>query len=253
MLRRLHPKLLASVEAVCQPSCLEPKTRRAGCCLNAGKLKTGLAHVSSQTAMEYETVYGANNYAPLPCVFSAADRITVTDPEGKRYMDFLSAYSAVNQGHCHPKIVGAAAEQMKKCTLSSKATPGAPIPFFACMGHAFSQPSAILCSRAFFNDQYGQFAKFVCDYFNVAKVVPMNTGAEAVETGLKLARKWGYKVKKIPEGQALVVVCKENFHGRTLGIISFSDDPESRDNYGDITDLVHVMEQYGDRICGFMV
>lgn len=144
---------------------------------------------SSQQAIELEATYSARNYKPLPCVVSRADGCSVWDPEGKQYLDFLSAYSAVNQGHCHPELVKALTEQASRLTLSS---------------------------RAFYNDVFPKFAEFVTKMFGFEMVLPMNTGAEAVETAVKLARKWGYKVKGIPENQALVFSVQENFHGRTV-------------------------------------
>lgn len=161
--------------------------------------------VSSETAREYETKYSAHNYHPLPVVFSKAEGAHVWDPEGKEYLDFLSAYSAVNQGHCHPKIVAALVDQASKLTL---------------------------CSRAFSSDVFGVYAKYITEYFNYEMVLPMNTGAEAVETGLKLARKWGYDKKGIPSGEAIILSAVNNFHGRTLGVISMSTDPDATTNFG---------------------
>ncbi|RCK58815.1 Ornithine aminotransferase [Candida viswanathii] len=161
--------------------------------------------VSSQTAREYEEQYSAHNYHPLPVVFSKAEGAHVWDPEGKEYLDFLSAYSAVNQGHCHPKIVSALVDQASKLTL---------------------------CSRAFSSDVFGVYAKYVTEYFNYEMVLPMNTGAEAVETGLKLARRWGYVKKGIPAGEAIILSAVNNFHGRTLGVISMSTDPDATTNFG---------------------
>lgn len=163
------------------------------------------ARSTSKQAVDLEHQYSAHNYHPLPVVFAKAKGAKVWDPEGKEYLDFLSAYSAVNQGHCHPKIIEALVTQAQRLTLSS---------------------------RAFYNDVFGEFAKYVTEYFGYDMVLPMNTGAEAVETGVKLARKWGYKVKGIPINEAIVLSASENFHGRTMGVISMSTDPESRDNYG---------------------
>ncbi|KAF2456769.1 putative L-ornithine aminotransferase Car2 [Lineolata rhizophorae] len=160
---------------------------------------------SSAEAMRDEAAFAAHNYHPLPVVFSRASGCEVWDPEGKHYLDFLSAYSAVNQGHCHPELVRALTEQASRLTLSS---------------------------RAFYNDVFPRFARFVTHMFGFDMVLPMNTGAEAVETAVKIARKWGYKVKGIPENQALVFTVQENFHGRTFAAITMSTDPESRDNYG---------------------
>ncbi|KAJ3117024.1 ornithine aminotransferase [Nowakowskiella sp. JEL0407] len=161
--------------------------------------------LSSSQIMDLEHEYGAHNYHPLPVVFSKAEGAQVWDPEGNRYLDFLSAYSAVNQGHCHPKIISALTTQAQKLCLSS---------------------------RAFYNDVFGRYAKFVTEFFGFEMVLPMNTGAEGVETALKLARKWGYTKKGIPENQAIVLTASNNFHGRTIGIISFSTDEDCRRNFG---------------------
>jgi ornithine--oxo-acid transaminase len=163
---------------------------------------------SSQQAIELEKKHGAHNYHPLPVVLSRGEGVYVWDVEGKKYYDFLSAYSAVNQGHCHPKIVNAMVAQAK--TLS-------------------------LTSRAFYNDVLGTYEKYVTEYFGFDKVLPMNTGAEAVETALKLCRKWAYEVKGIDENKAEIIVCENNFHGRTTTIISFSNDPIARKNFGPFT------------------
>ncbi|GAB1217793.1 hypothetical protein ATERTT37_007034 [Aspergillus terreus] len=160
---------------------------------------------STQEAIQAEHEFAAHNYHPLPVVFARAQGTSVWDPEGRHYLDFLSAYSAVNQGHCHPKLVAALVDQASRVTLSS---------------------------RAFYNDVFPRFAQFVTKYFGFDMVLPMNTGAEAVETGIKIARKWGYKVKGIPENQAIVLSAENNFHGRTFAAISLSSDPESRENYG---------------------
>ncbi|CAK38678.1 hypothetical protein CBS115989_1707 [Aspergillus niger] len=160
---------------------------------------------TTQEAIQAEKDFAAHNYHPLPIVFARAQGTTVWDPEGRQYLDFLSAYSAVNQGHCHPKLVAALVDQASRLTLSS---------------------------RAFYNDVFPRFAEFVTKYFGFDMVLPMNTGAEAVETGIKIARKWGYKVKGIPENQAVVLSAENNFHGRTFAAISLSSDPESRENYG---------------------
>lgn len=160
---------------------------------------------SSEEAIHAEHTYAAHNYHPLPIVFARALGTSVWDPEGNHYLDFLSAYSAVNQGHCHPELVKALTEQASTLTLSS---------------------------RAFYNDVFPRFAEFVTKYFDFDMVLPMNTGAEAVETAIKIARKWGYKVKGIPQNEALVISVAENFHGRTFSAISMSTDPESRENYG---------------------
>ena len=170
---------------------------------------TVLKTLTSKEAIELENKYGAHNYHPLPVVISKGKGVFVWDVEGKKYYDFLSAYSAVNQGHCHPKIVEAMVTQAQTLTLTS---------------------------RAFYNDQLGKYEKFATDLFGFDKLLPMNTGAEAVETALKIARKWGYEVKGIPEDKAQIVVCENNFHGRTTTIISFSNDPVARKNFGPYTE-----------------
>ncbi|MBL7891920.1 MAG: ornithine--oxo-acid transaminase [Bacteroidia bacterium] len=162
----------------------------------------------SQTAIELEDKYGAHNYHPIPVVLERGEGVYVWDVDGKRYFDFLSSYSAVNQGHCHPRIINALVAQAKKLTLTS---------------------------RAFYNDVLGEYEKFITNYFGYNKVLPMNTGAEGVETALKLVRKWGYEKKGIPANQAKIIVCEGNFHGRTISIISASTDPDSRNNYGPFT------------------
>lgn len=158
--------------------------------------------------IELEERYGAHNYKPLPVVLERGAGIYVWDVNGKRYFDFLSAYSAVNQGHCHPNIVAALTRQASVLTLTS---------------------------RAFFNSSLGEFEAYITSYFGYEKVLPMNTGAEAVETAIKLARKWGYEKKGIPSGKAKIIVCERNFHGRTVNIISFSSDPETQNNFGPFT------------------
>ena len=167
-----------------------------------------LEQLTSQKAIDLESKYGAHNYHPLPVVLRKGDGVYVWDVEGKKYYDFLSAYSAVNQGHCHPKIVDAMVHQAK--TLS-------------------------LTSRAFYNDLLGTYEKFATELFGFDKLLPMNTGAEAVETALKICRKWAYEVKGIPENEAQIIVCENNFHGRTTTIISFSNDPVARKNFGPCT------------------
>ena len=164
--------------------------------------------ISSQKAMELEDKYGAHNYHPLPVVLSKGKAARVWDAEGKEYYDFLSAYSAVNQGHCHPHIIGAMMEQAQTLTLTS---------------------------RAFFNDVLGVYEKFITSFFGYDKVLPMNSGAEGDETALKLCRKWAYEVKGIPADQAKIIVCEGNFHGRTMTIVSMSTDPDSRDGFGPFT------------------
>ncbi len=161
--------------------------------------------IDSQTAMELENKYGAHNYAPIKVVVAEAKGVFVWDPEGNRYFDFLSAYSAVNQGHCHPRIVNALIEQAKKVTLTS---------------------------RAFYNNRLGEYEKYITNYFGYDKVLPMNTGVEGVETALKLARHWGYKVKGIPTNQAKLIFVEGNFHGRTIAAISGSTDPSSYEDFG---------------------
>jgi len=167
-----------------------------------------MTEMTSKLAMELENKYGAHNYHPLPIVLAKGKGAFVWDVEGKKYFDFLSAYSAVNQGHCHPKIVDAMVDQARTLTLTS---------------------------RAFYNDQLGPYEKFVTEYFGYDKVLPMNTGAEADETALKLARKWAYLKKGIPANQAKIIVCENNFHGRTITIVSMSTDPDARNEFGPFT------------------
>ncbi|WP_322550763.1 ornithine--oxo-acid transaminase [Flavobacterium psychraquaticum] len=167
-----------------------------------------LEKMTSAEAIALEEKYGAHNYHPLPVVLNRGEGVYVWDVNGKRYYDFLSAYSAVNQGHCHPKIVGAMMEQAQTLTLTS---------------------------RAFYNDKLGVYEEFVTNYFGFDKVLPMNTGAEAVETALKLCRKWAYEKKGINENEAQIIVCDGNFHGRTTTIISFSNDENARKNFGPYT------------------
>lgn len=201
---------------------------------------------SSAKAIDDEHKYAANNYHPLPVVIARGDGPLVYDPEGKEYLDFLSAYSAVNQGHCHPKIIEALTTQATKLTLSS---------------------------RAFYNDVFPQFAKFVTEFFGYESVLPMNTGAEAVETAIKMARRWGYMKKGIAKDQAIVLSCSNNFHGRTMGIVSMSTDPDCKTDfgpflpsvgpqcpvkgsvirYGEIDDLELAFKTHGERIAGFLV
>ncbi|MET1260403.1 ornithine--oxo-acid transaminase [Flagellimonas sp. DF-77] len=164
--------------------------------------------LTSQEAIALEDQYGAHNYHPLPVVLSRGGGVYVWDVEGKKYFDFLSAYSAVNQGHCHPKIINALKDQAERLTLTS---------------------------RAFYNDLLGRYEQFATSFFGFDKLLPMNTGAEAVETALKLARKWGYEKKGIPANQAKIIVCHNNFHGRTISIISASNDPVATENFGPFT------------------
>ncbi|REE79911.1 ornithine--oxo-acid transaminase [Lutibacter oceani] len=193
--------------------------------------------ISSQQAIDLENKYGAHNYHPLPVVLSRGEGVYVWDVEGKRYYDFLSAYSAVNQGHCHPKIISALTEQASKLTLTS---------------------------RAFYNDVLGSYEKFVTEFFGYEKVLPMNTGAEAVETAIKLCRKYAYEKKGIAENDAQIIVCKNNFHGRTTTIISFSNDEDARKNFGPFTagfikieyDNLQALEEAfksSNNIAGFLV
>ncbi len=196
-----------------------------------------LQKITSEDAIALEDKHGAHNYHPLPVVLQKGEGVFVWDVEGKKYYDFLSAYSAVNQGHCHPKIVKAMVEQAQTLTLTS---------------------------RAFYNNVLGKFEKYATETFNFDKLLPMNTGAEAVETALKLCRKWAYEKKGIAENQAKIVVCENNFHGRTTTIISFSNDPVARKNFGPYTDgfikieydnleaLKIVLENNSD-IAGFLV
>ena len=163
---------------------------------------------TSNELIALENKYGAHNYHPLPVVLERGEGVYVWDVEGKRYFDFLSAYSAVNQGHCHPKIIGALTEQAQTLTLTS---------------------------RAFYNSKLGVYEEFVTRYFGYEKVLPMNSGAEAVETAIKLCRKWAYEKKGLPENTAQIVVCENNFHGRTTTIVSFSVDPDAYTHYGPYT------------------
>ncbi len=163
------------------------------------------ASTQAQFYINLEKQFGANNYSPLPVVLEKGLGAKVWDVDGKEYLDFLSAYSAVNQGHAHPKIIRALTAQAQKLTLTS---------------------------RAFYNNELGAYEKFMCELLGYDRLLPMNSGAEAVETALKLTRRWGYDLKKIPENQAKIIVCEDNFHGRTLGIISASTDPDSRGGFG---------------------
>ncbi len=160
---------------------------------------------STQYFIDLEKKYGAHNYHPLPVVLNRGEGVFVYDVDGKRYFDFLSGYSAVNQGHCHPKIIATLIEQAQKLTLTS---------------------------RAFHSDKLGEYEKYITTYFGYDKVLPMNSGVEAVETALKLSRKWAYEVKGIEKDQAKILVCDNNFHGRTINVISFSSDPIAKTNYG---------------------
>lgn len=196
-----------------------------------------LEKMNTEGLIGLENEFGAHNYHPLPVVLNKGEGVYVWDVEGKRYYDFLSAYSAVNQGHCHPKIIEALVNQAQKLTLTS---------------------------RAFYNDQLGLFEEFITNYFGFDKVLPMNTGAEAVETALKLCRKWAYEVKGIREQKAQIIVCDGNFHGRTTTIISFSNDENARKNFGpytegfikipynDLESLENILKS-SDSIAGFLV
>ncbi|MUH36293.1 ornithine--oxo-acid transaminase [Zobellia amurskyensis] len=196
-----------------------------------------LETITSENAIALEDKHGAHNYHPLPVVLNRGEGVYVWDVEGKKYYDFLSAYSAVNQGHCHPKIVKAMTDQAQTLTLTS---------------------------RAFYNDMLGKYEKYATETFKFDKLLPMNTGAEAVETALKLCRKWAYEKKGIDENEAQIIVCENNFHGRTTTIISFSNDPVARKNFGPYTAgfikieynnlkaLTEALEQ-NSNIAGFLV
>lgn len=193
---------------------------------------------NSQYFIDLEDKHGAHNYHPLPVVLDRGEGVFVWDVEGKRYYDFLSAYSAVNQGHSHPKIVGALVEQAQKLALTS---------------------------RAFYNSKLGEYEQKITNLFGFDKVLPMNSGAEAVETAVKLARKWSYEVKGIAENAAKIIVCENNFHGRTTTIVSFSNDPDANQNYGpftpgfikipynDIAALEEVLNREAENIAAFLV
>lgn len=191
---------------------------------------------TTQYYFDLEEQYGAHNYHPLPVVLKRGKGVHVWDVDGKQYYDFLSGYSALNQGHCHPKLVKALIEQAQKLTLTS---------------------------RAFQSDQLGEYAKYITEYFGYDKVLPMNTGAEAVETAIKLCRKWAYEVKRLEENKAVIIVCEGNFHGRTTTIISFSSDPLAKKNFGAYTpgfitipynDINALAEALSDKnVAGFLV
>jgi len=191
---------------------------------------------TSEEAMDLENRHGAHNYHPLPVVLDRGEGVYVWDIEGKVYFDFLSAYSAVNQGHCHPSIVSAMQEQTGKLTLTS---------------------------RAFYSSNLGKYEQFITEYFGYDKVLPMNTGAEAVETAIKIARKWAYDVKKVPANAAKIITCSENFHGRTTTIVSFSTDDDATGGFGPYTpgfevipynDLDALREAVSDpNVAGFLV
>jgi len=164
--------------------------------------------ISSKDAIALEDKFGAHNYHPIPVVLAKGEGVYVWDPEGTKYFDFLSAYSAVNQGHCHPKITKALIDQARTLALTS---------------------------RAFYSNVLGEYEKYITSYFGYDKVLPMNTGAEGVETAIKICRKWAYEKKGIPENEAQIIVCENNFHGRTTTVISFSNDPDARKNFGPYT------------------
>lgn len=196
-----------------------------------------IEQTATQKAIDLENNYGAHNYHPLPVVLKRGEGVYVWDVEGKKYYDFLSAYSAVNQGHCHPRIINAMTEQARTLTLTS---------------------------RAFYNDMLGKYEEFACKFFNYDKLLPMNTGAEAVETALKICRKWAYEKKGIDENEAEIIVCENNFHGRTTTIISFSNDPVAREHFGPYTkgfikieyDNLEQLEKHlesNQNIAGFLV
>ena len=196
----------------------------------------GINQLSSHQAIDLENTYGAFNYHPLPVVLTRGEGVFLWDVEGNRYYDFLSAYSAVNQGHCHPRIIHALTTQAGELTLTS---------------------------RAFHNDKLGIAEKFVCEYFGYSRALFMNSGAEADETAIKLARKWGYKIKGIPYNEAVIVVAENNFHGRTISIISASTDPVARRDYGPFTPGFKIIP-YNDttsleealrnpNVCGFLI
>jgi ornithine--oxo-acid transaminase len=173
----------------------------------------------TDVSISKEEKYGAHNYHPLPVVLERGEGVFVWDVEGKKYYDFLSAYSAVNQGHCHPKIIGALKDQAEKLTLTS---------------------------RAFHSDALGEYAEYVTKYFGFEKVLPMNSGAEAVETAIKICRKWGHEQKGLDENKAKIIVCENNFHGRTTTIISFSNDPVARNNFGPFVEGGFIRVAYDD-------
>ncbi len=180
-------------------------------------VKSIISSVTEQY-LQKEEQYGAHNYHPLPVVLARGEGVYVWDVEGRRYYDFLSGYSAINQGHCHPRIIETFIEQARRLTLTS---------------------------RAFHNDALGEYAAFITKFFGYDKVLPMNTGVEAVETGLKLARRWGYEVKGVQPGKAKIIVCEHNFHGRTTTVISFSSDEGSRKDFGPFTPGFEVI-RYND-------
>lgn len=194
--------------------------------------------ISSRESIELEEKYGAHNYHPLPVVLAKGEGVFMWDPEGNRYYDFLSAYSAVNQGHCHPHIINALIEQAKELTLTS---------------------------RAFFNNKLGEYEKFITEFFGYDMVLPMNSGAEGVETAMKIARKWAYNVKGVENGNAIIIFAENNFHGRTIAIISASSDPDCYEGFGpfapgivriaynDANALKDYLVQHGKNVAAFIV
>ena len=214
------------------------KGAKAPCKKNACKSKTTVAQkTESQKLMDLEEKYGAHNYHPLPVVLHKGKGIYVWDVEGKKYFDFLSSYSAVNQGHCHPRIVKALKDQANVLCLTS---------------------------RAFYSDALCEYEKFIHDFFGYDRVLPMNTGAEGVETALKLARRWGAVKKRIPNEKIKIICCEGNFHGRTVTVITMSDDPSSFANYGPLTPgfiripyndpkaLEKALKEHGKEVCAFI-
>lgn len=201
------------------------------------KIKKGIKMKNTQEYIDVELAKSAHNYAPLPVVINKGKGIYMWDVEGKKYFDFLSGYSSVNQGHCHPVILEAMRTQMEQLTLTS---------------------------RAFHSDQLAKYASYITDLFGYDKVLPMNTGAEAVETALKLARKWAYEVKKVEDNQAKIIVVEGNFHGRTISIVSYSTDPDAKNNFGPFTpgfiqipyndiDALEKVLKEEENIAGFLV
>jgi len=194
--------------------------------------------ISSREAMELEEKYGAHNYHPLPVVLAKGEGVFMWDPEGNRYYDFLSAYSAVNQGHCHPRIIKALCDQAQELTLTS---------------------------RAFYNNKLGEYEKFVTEFFGFDMVLPMNSGAEGVETAMKLARKWAYNVKGVEDGNAIIIFAENNFHGRTIAIVSASSDPDCYEGFGPFTPgivrvayndanaLKDYLQKHGKNVAAFIV
>ncbi len=216
---------------------MEKKTAAKKCVRKPAAKKAAPKKSMAKHYMDMEERYGAHNYHPLPVVLQKGKGIYVWDVDGKKYFDFLSSYSAVNQGHCHPRIVKALTDQTKKLCLTS---------------------------RAFYNDAFCEYEKFMHQYFGYDKVLPMNTGAEGVETALKLARRWGTVKKGIPNDKVKIVCCEGNFHGRTVTIITMSNDPDSYANYGPLTPgfiripyndakaLKKVLDKHGDEIAAFI-